>query len=138
MTSENIIAIIKWGPLLVFLVIFLFGLISGIIRGRRKATKHFIYSILYVGLAFFFAPKIAEFALSIEINGTSAEILMGEFISENETLNGIVNGIPGIKSLIISYPQAIISLLLFLVLVLIKPLMFPIYLVYCIFYSIKF
>ena len=42
MSNEDIIAIMKWGPLALFLVIFLIGLLTGIIRGRRKVARRFI------------------------------------------------------------------------------------------------
>lgn len=131
MSSENIIAIIKWGPILLFLVVFLLGMLYGLIKGRRKSLRRFIYVLIYLVLIFLFTPKICELVMNINIDGVSVSTLIDDFIANNESINKIFNDVPGLQVLVKTYPNAIVSLALFLVLVLVGlPLSFPIYWIY--------
>ena len=84
-----------------------------------------------------FTPKICALILSISINGTTISGLIDDFIANNEELQKLFNDVPGLESLVETYPNAIISLVLFLVLALVGlPLSFPIYWVYMAIYAL--
>lgn len=136
MSSEDIIAIIKWGPLLFFLLVFLFAMIIGLIKGRRKSLKSAIYSFIYLILVYFLTPVIANLLMDISINDMTIEMRIEEIITNNDTIKNMVDEIPGIESILKSYPSAFISLFLFVVFVIIKPLLFPLYIVYSIIYNL--
>mgnify|MGYP003301706203 CR=1 FL=1 len=137
MNSNDIIAIIKWGPILLFLVVFLIGMLHGLIKGRRKSVRRFIYVMINLVLVYIFTPKICELLVDVSINGVSVSGTIDKYVFENEEINKLFNNIPGLAELINAYPNAIISIVLFLVLVLIGlPLSFPIYWLYMAIYAL--
>lgn len=137
MSSEDIIAIIKWGPLLFFLLVFLFGMIRGMIKGRRKVLKRLLYVIIFVTTMFFLTPTLAEILLNFEVGGTSIEGIIRNFIEENESIQQLFINVPGLKPLIDGYLTGFVSLFLFVLIVLVGlPLSFPIYWIYSIIFGI--
>lgn len=137
MSEENIIVIIKWGPLLFLLLALLTGMLVGLIKGRRKSLRRTIYVVLFVVACFIFTPKITELLMRVEIQGLTIEGYINKFIEENEQINEIFQEIPALKEVIVYYPNAIFSLVLFLVMTfVILPLSFPLYWIYLIFYTI--
>ena len=137
MSSEDIIAIIKWGPLAFFLLTFFIGMLIGMIKGRRKVVKGLIYTIIFVVAAFLLTPTLSELIMNFEIDGTSVEAMIHEFIENNEDIQKMFKDIPGLETIVENYPNSILSLVLFVVLVFVGlPLSFPIYIVYSIIYGI--
>ena len=137
MSEENIIAIIKWGPLIYLLLALLIGMLVGLINGRRKALRRTIYVGIFLILSFFLTPVIVSSCMGIQIQGATIQEHINQFILNNETVNNLFNGIPALKEIILQYPVAIVSLILFVVLIfVILPLSFPIYWIYLIFYTL--
>ena len=136
MTSETILTIIKWGPLGFLLVAFLFGMLVGVIKGRRKALRRSIYVFLFLLVAFLLTPTITESAMTIQINNMSLEAYIANAVENNEGVNNIFLAIPALKDVVLSYPNAIFSLVLFLLIAwVVLPLSFPLYWVYLIIYG---
>ena len=136
MTSETILTIIKWGPLGFLLLAFLFGMLVGVIKGRRKALRRSIYVFLFLLVAFIVTPMITQSAMVVEIKGVTVLEYVENAVKNNEEINNIFVAIPALKDVLLSYPQAIFSLVLFLVMAwIVLPLSFPIYWIYLIIYS---
>ena len=136
MSNEDIIAIIKWGPLLFFLLVFLFAMLLGMIKGRRKALKSAIYSFIYVMLVYFLSPVITNLLMRISIGGVTFSMRVEGLITGNDTIKNMMEAIPGLENIVRAYPMALVTLFMFVILVLIKPLMFPVYIVYSLIYGI--
>ena len=137
MNSEMIIAIIKWGPLLFFLLTFLLGMLVGLVKGRRKTVRRAIYVLIFVSLSYFLAPTIANLLVKLEINGISVAGYINEFVSSNEMLNAVFNDVPQLEGVLFSYLNSSLSIIVFMLMVLVVlPLSFPIYWIYMIVYAL--
>ena len=137
MTSDQILALIKWGPILLFLLIFLWGLIVGMIKGNRKVIRRFIYVAIYVTTIILVLPIVTREAMTITVNGMTVEAYINGVITNNEQIKGFFDGIPGLLDVVLEYPSAIISLLLFFVLLLVGlPLSFPVYWLFMAIYAL--
>ena len=132
MSPENIALIIKWGPLALVSVVFLWCFLLGVIRGTYKVTVRMIYVILYVGLVWFFINDITAAALdtTLTIEGTNQSVrtYIVDALSSNETIIGFLSYSPNLYELILESPQLIVTPILFIILtVVVLPLSFPIY-----------
>ena len=140
MSPETIALIIKWGPLALVGVVFLWCFLLGVIRGTYKVTRRMIYVVLYVVLIWIFIEPISNMVLdfNIEINGAQGvRAFIIQTIETNETINGFLAYSPSLKGLIIESPQLILNPILFLVLtIIVLPLSFPIYWLYLIIYNL--
>ena len=137
MSEADIIAIIKWGPVVLLLLALLHGMLVGLIKGRRKALRRTIYVVLFVGGIYAFLPQITDFLMNLQIGDFQMRATIEGFVKDNKSLQEISSAIPALEQLIVQYPDALVSLVLFMITVLlILPLSFPIYWIYLIFYSI--
>ena len=134
MSSAIIDLLVKWGPLVIMLLVFISCFVVGLIRGTYKVTRRVIYVVLYVVLVWLFIDNITNFILDLKItiNGIrGVREFITNFITRNEGLNNFLKYSPELKSLIIEQPQIIVNPVLFILLVLVGlPLSFPIYWVY--------
>ena len=119
LNQENILAIIKWGPILFFLIVFLWGLIVGMIKGNRKVIRRLIYVAIYTTAVILLLPMTTRAAMTINVNGVTLDAYVNNAITSNETITSFFDGIPGLLDVVLEYPSAIISLLLFFVFMLI-------------------
>ena len=115
LNQENILAIIKWGPILFFLIVFLWGLIVGMIKGNRKVIRRLIYVAIYTTAVILLLPMTTRAAMTINVNGVTLDAYVNNAITSNETITSFFDGIPGLLDVVLEYPSAIISLLLFFV-----------------------
>lgn len=140
MGEETIALLIKWGPLALMAVIFVWFFIIGVIRGTYKVTRRMIYVVLYVTIIWLFMGKITNMILdiNIKINGIEGvRNFIVHTIENNETISGFLEYSPNLKGIIIESPEIIINPILFLVLVLVGlPLSFPIYWMYLIIFNL--
>ncbi|MBR3891006.1 MAG: hypothetical protein IKJ30_02890 [Bacilli bacterium] len=137
LNQENILAIIKWGPILFFLIVFLWGLIVGMIKGNRKVIRRLIYVAIYTTAVILLLPMTTRAAMTINVNGVTLDAYVNNAITSNETITSFFDGIPGLLDVVLEYPSAIISLLLFFVFMLIGlPLSFPLYWIYMAIYAL--
>ena len=140
MNPETIALIIKWGPLALMAVVFIYFFIVGVIRGTYRVIRRLVYVLLYVTLIFIFIDNIANIILdlNITINGIQGvRNFIVTTIESNESLNDFLAYSPELKTLIIDNPEVLVSPILFIVLVLVGlPLSFPIYWIYLIFWHI--
>ena len=140
MNAETIALLIKWGPLALVGIVFLYYFISGLIKGTYKVLRRLSYVLLFVLLSWIFIDNITAFVLdfNIPVNdmGTVREMLV-ELIESNEDVNKFLGYAPELKSLVIDHPEIILSPILFIVLVLIVlPLSFPIYWIYLLIWNL--
>ena len=140
MNAEVISLIIKWGPLALVAVVFLWCFILGLIRGSYKVLRRLIYVILYVVLIWIFISPITNFLLdlNIPINGIKGvRNFVIHTIESNDTINDFLSYSPNLKNIIVNSPEIIVSPILFIVLVIVVlPLSFPIYWIYLIIYNL--
>ena len=140
MDAETIALLIKWGPLALVGIVFLYYFINGLIKGTYKVLRRLGYVLLFVLLSWIFIDNITAFVLdfNIPVNdmGTVREMLV-ELIESNEDVNKFLGYAPELKSLVVDHPEIILSPILFIVLVLIVlPLSFPIYWIYLLIWHI--
>lgn len=140
MDPEIIALIIKWGPLALVGVTFIYFFVVGVIRGTYKVMRRLIYVLLYVSLVFIFIDSISNFILdlNITINGVQGvRNFIVQTIESNEEVNKFLGYSPELKMLVIDSPEIILNPILFIVLVFIGlPLSLPIYWIYLIFWHI--
>lgn len=140
MSSAIIDLLVKWGPLVIMLLVFISCFVVGLIRGTYKVTRRVIYVVLYVVLVWLFIDNITNFILDLKItiNGIrGVREFITNFITRNEGLNNFLKYSPELKSLIIEQPQIIVNPVLFILLVLVGlPLSFPIYWVYILIFNL--
>ncbi len=140
MTEETIALLIKWGPLALMAVVFIWFFVIGVIRGTYKVTRRMIYVILYVAFVWLFIGKITNMILdfNVTINGiVGVRNFVVHTIESNETISDFLQYSPNLKGIIIDSPEIIINPILFLVLVLVGlPLSFPIYWIYLIIFNL--
>ena len=137
MTHEDILAIIKLGPILLFLIIFLYGLIVGMIKGNRKVIRRLIYVAIYVTGITIALPYITRAVMTVEVNGFTVDQYVTDLVTTNEAINNVFSKIPGLLNLVLEFPAAIVSMVLFMVLIIVGlPLSFPIYWIYMAIYAL--
>ena len=141
MISPEIISlIIKWGPLVLVGVTFIYFFVVGVIRGTYKVTRRLVYVLLYVTLIFVFIDSISKFVLDLNININGVQGVRNfivQTIEGNEGVNKFLGYSPELKMLVVESPEIIVNPILFIVLVLVGlPLSFPIYWIYLIFWHI--
>lgn len=140
MSPETISMIIKWGPLALVSVVFLWCFFLGVIRGTYKVVRRMIYVVLYVVLVWFFIDQITNSVLSlnITINGIKGiRPFIVHTLESNETIRSFLNYSPNLYGLIIESPEIIVSPVLFLVLIIVVlPLSFPIYWIYLLIFNL--
>ena len=137
MSQENILAIIKWGPILLFLIIFLCGLLIGMIQGNRRVIKRLIYVAIYTTCVILLLPMTTRAIMTVEVNGVTVNSYVNEILTENETVNDLFSQVPALREIVLEYPSALVSMALFFVLMFVGlPLSFPLYWVYMIFYAL--
>ncbi|HHU59726.1 TPA: hypothetical protein GXZ34_02250 [bacterium] len=120
-------------PIIVFSIVFLVGFLIGVIRGRYKVVRRFIYVILFMGVMLFLTPKLIEVGLNITIPilNKSGNQYINEFIASNPDISEIANEIPSLVELIPALISALVSPILYIVLVWVGLIaFFPIYLIY--------
>lgn len=136
MSNETVIAIIKWGPLLFFLTIFLFGMLVGLVKGRRKTIRRATYVLIFLGASYFLAPIISKIILKINIRGVSISGYLDTFIANNATIQELFTNIPQLEGVILDYLGSIVSGVFFMAMVLVGlPLSFPLYWIYMYIYG---
>lgn len=140
MNAETIGLLIKWGPLAVIGVVFLYYFLGGVIRGTYRVTRRLSYVILFIALIWIFIDPISNFVLDFEIpynDMGSVRSMIVEFVENNETINDFLKYSPDLKSLILEHPEIIANPLLFIVLVVVVlPLSFPIYWIYMLIWNL--
>ena len=67
MSSETIALLIKWGPLVVVGVVFLWCFVAGLIRCTYKVTRRLIYGVLFVLASWFCVDLLSRFILDLNI-----------------------------------------------------------------------
>lgn len=140
MSPETIALIIKWGPLALVGVVFLWCFLLGVIRGTYKVTRRLIYVILYVALVLVFIEPLSNIVLNlnIDINGVKGvRAFIVHTVENNETINKFLNYSPNLYGLIVESPELIVNPILFIVLtVVVLPLSYPIYWIYLIIFNL--
>ena len=140
MDAGTISLLIKWGPLALMAVVFLWFFVIGVIRGTYKVTRRLIYVVLYVLLIWLFMGQITEMVLdlNITINGVKGvRNFIVHSIENNDGLMKFLEYSPNLKGIIIESPEIIVNPILFIVLVLVGlPLSFPIYWIYLIIFNL--
>lgn len=126
--------IIRWGPLAVVAIVFLYYFIKGLILGTYKVARRVIYVILYVAFAWIFIDNITNALLDINvtINGVQGvRNFLIHAIESNDKVVKFLSYSPELKMLILEYPEIIISPIVFIILVVVVlPISFPVYWVY--------
>lgn len=117
---ESLKTIITFGGLALFALIFLYGFIVGVIRGRYKVSVRFVYVIVFMVLLAIFTPLIINGALNIQIPfgiDNSVKGFIQTFIENDETIKNIVQQIPSLEPIMFQLIISVVSPLLYILFV---------------------
>lgn len=140
MSDRTLELLFKWGPWAILVVMFLIFFLSGIIKGRYKVLRRFIYVALFVVLSWAFIMPITKGILDLNITIKGVQGVRNfiiQFIENNETINKFLSYSQDLKNIVIEAPEIIVAPILFLALVVVVlPLSFPLYWIYLIIYNL--
>ncbi len=142
MSEKTIEMLFKWGPWALILVLSLYFFVAGVIRGRYKVLRRFIWAFLYTTILLFTIIPITKKVLdmNITINGIQGvrNFIIYQ-IEQNDEVAKFFSYSDNLRNMVIAMPELIAAPVLFLALMIVGlPLsfLFPIYWIYLIIYSI--
>lgn len=142
MDEKTIALLFKWGPWALILVLSIYFFVVGVIRGRYKVFRRFIWVFLYTTLLLIFIMPLARNVLNLNVTINGVQGVRNYIISvieNNDQVAKFFSYSPDLKDMVVALPELIVAPVLFIVLMLIGlPLsfLFPIYWVYLLVYML--
>ncbi len=115
---------ITWAAVGIFVFFIVIGLAMGLWRGIKRSALHFMFVIIAFVLAFFITPPIANLILATKLPLDGGSYTIGEYIIK--MLKFDMTNFPAAESFVSKLPAAIVSPILFIVLLLVCYLLFDI------------
>lgn len=142
MSEKTIAMLFKWGPWALILVLSLYFFVVGIIRGRYKVLRRFIWAFLYTTVLLFIIAPITKAVLDMNVTINGVQGVRNYIIyqiEQNDEVAKFFSYSDNLRSMVIAMPELIAAPALFLVFMIIGlPLsfLFPVYWIYLIVYSL--
>ncbi len=136
MDIETIRLIVQYGLIGLFALVFLWGFIVGVIRGRYRVLVRLIYVVIFMLTFLFLMPLITRGLLNIPIpfgiNMTGKEYIEN-LIQNNEEIQQVLEAVPSLKPIAFELAVALVTPLLYIITVWVGLILFfPIYIIYVI------